>query len=115
MAKSDIIKEDYHGLYTTAGEWILRPLYGTIFKEGDKVKNRILKGYDAGVTSADPELKKTHHFSRGGIYEIWSISGVRIFEHEALTIDEIAERATHYENFAKTQPENIEHNKKFEI
>jgi hypothetical protein len=77
MAQLTKIKKDFLGLYVIGGGYICRPFYGTIFKEGDKVKTHHFgSSTDAGVTYPDQNFRKNV-----GIYEIWSTTGTPSYEY----------------------------------
>ena len=78
------IYKDSLGLYTVCGGWISRPFFGTLFKEGDKVKTHHFGGStNVGVTFPD---SKECNFTKNGKYEIWSTTGVSNFEYKNKTI-----------------------------
>lgn len=71
MAQKTKIKKDFLGLYVIADNWISRPFYGTIFKEGDIVKSHHFGGSTkVGVTFID------QNFKRNGKYETWCTTGI---------------------------------------
>lgn len=81
MAAKSKIKKDEHGLYTVCGGWISRPVYGTQFQEGEEVKTHHFGGSsEAGVTVRDKP--DTHHFKKGGQYEVWSTTGISNYAYQ---------------------------------
>lgn len=69
MANKTTVKKDSLGLYVTAGGYICRPFYGTMFKEGDVVKCHHFGGStNAGVTFDSKEFR----FDKKGMCEVWT-------------------------------------------
>lgn len=73
MANKAIIKKDELGLYVIAGGSIVRPFFGTIFKEGDKVKAHCYGGCcQAGVTFDNNDFS----FKKCEQRETWWSTGI---------------------------------------
>ena len=109
MSKKTKIKKDSIGLYVVSDLWILRPLYGTIFKEDDIVKSHYFKDRTfGGVTTLD------NNFKSNGIYEYWGSSGVDITDYDNKSMSEVRRLYTLYKNESIVN-EFINHNKSFKI